>query len=342
MEEQKEFRINNFDLLRLLAAIEVVFDHYFQHLSIPISHTAEKVLYLFPGVPVFFVISGYLISASYERNPGLKNYFRNRALRIYPGLWGCIILAVIAISLTGVSFLNKQAAVWLPIQMAGLSYTPAFLTHYGFGSWNGSVWTIPIELQFYLLMPVCFFLAPKKHLNAWFAGLFLVFLGASIACRLIPLDDRTGKILQYSFIPHFYLFLVGVIFQRLRIYQSAFIYGKALYWMVAYVAFTMFLYDSFPRVYFDTVQYLFMSLVMLSMAYTLPNLANQLLRKNDISYGIYIYHGVILTIIVQLKLVSHVNLPLVLALSMLMGTLSWIFIEKPFIKRKERALRKVE
>ena len=59
--ELKEFKVNNFDLLRLLAATEVIFDHYYQHLKLPISHTALKILYLFPGVPVFFVISGYLI-----------------------------------------------------------------------------------------------------------------------------------------------------------------------------------------------------------------------------------------------------------------------------------------
>lgn len=342
MEEQKEFRINNFDLLRLLAAVEVVFDHYFQHLHIPISHTAEKVLYLFPGVPVFFVISGYLISASYERNPQLKNYFRNRALRIYPGLWGCIVLAIIAISLTGVSFLNKQAAIWLPLQAAGLSYTPGFLANYGFHSWNGSVWTIPIELQFYLLMPLCFFLAPKKYLNAWFIGLFFLFFTAALVFQVAPLSEHLGKIIRYTFIPHFYLFLVGVIFQRLRIYRYNFIYGKALYWIIGYVLFTMFLYDRFPRVYFDMMQYLLLAFTMLSMAYTLPGLAGKLLRKNDISYGIYIYHGVLLTIIVQLKLVAHVNLPTVLGVSALMGIISWMFIEKPFIRQKEQTIRKVE
>lgn len=41
---------------------------------------------LFPGVPIFFFISGFLISKSFEENSVLKEYALNRILRIYPGL----------------------------------------------------------------------------------------------------------------------------------------------------------------------------------------------------------------------------------------------------------------
>jgi peptidoglycan/LPS O-acetylase OafA/YrhL len=238
--EIKEFKLNNFDLLRLLAATEVIFDHYYQHLHLHLGHTATKILYLFPGVPVFFVISGYLISASYERNNSIKNYIRNRALRIYPGLWGCIILTLIVFTITGVNFLNKQTLAWLPAQLLGFIYTPNFLANYGFGSYNGSLWTIPIELQFYIMMPICFMLAPKGKLNVWFIALFVVFIGLTLTYELIHLGDKLTKLIRYTFVPHFYLFLLGVIFQRLRIYSSKFIYGKALYWIVPYVAFSMF------------------------------------------------------------------------------------------------------
>lgn len=340
--EQQEFKINNFDLLRLMAAVEVVFDHYFEHLQISISHTALKWLYLFPGVPVFFVISGYLISASYERNSSIKNYIRNRALRIYPGLWGCIIITLIIFTLTGVNFLNTQTIAWLPAQLIGLIYTPNFLAGYGFGSYNGSLWTIPIELQFYIVMPLCYFLAPKNKRNAWFIGLFILFLALNLAYQLTPLGDKLSKLLRYSFIPHFYLFLLGVIFQRLRIYSSKLIYGKALYWIVIYVAFSMFFFDRMNAVYFTVMQYIFLAFTTLSMAYTLPGLANKVLRKNDISYGIYIYHGLILTVIVELHLQAHINLPIVLGLTVVMAALSWLFIEKPFIKRKEKTIHAVE
>ncbi|WP_374948574.1 acyltransferase family protein [Mucilaginibacter sp.] len=341
MRGDKEFKVNNFDLLRLLAAIEVVFDHYFQHLRIPITHTALKVLYLFPGVPVFFVISGYLISASYERNNSLKTYMRNRVLRIYPGLWGCLLITLIIFSLTGVNFLNRQTLGWLPAQLLGFIYTPNFLSGYGFGSYNGSLWTIPIELQFYIMLPLCFLLAPKRKVNGWFVGLFIIFLALNLAYQLTDMSDKVTKLIRYTFIPHFYLFLVGVIFQRLRIYSSRFIYGKALYWIVPYFSFSLFFFDRMDAVYFTVIQYLFLSFTLLSMAYTLPTIADKLLRKNDISYGVYIYHGLILTVIVEMKWLPYINLPVVLAATSVMALLSWFFIEKPFLKKKARTIHQV-
>ena len=341
MSELKEFKVNNFDLLRLLAAIEVIFDHYFQHLNIPISHSWLKIIYLFPGVPVFFIISGYLISASYERNNSLKSYARNRALRIYPGLWGCIGITVIVFTITGFNFFNKETIAWLPAQLTGFIYTPHFLANYGYGSYNGSLWTIPIELQFYIMLPLCFLLAPRKWLNGWFIFLFLIFVGLYFADQLIHFNDKVAKLLRYTFIPHFYLFLTGVIFQRLRIYQSKFIYGKALYWIVPYIAFTLFFFDRIEAVYFTLMQFLFLAFTLLSMAYTLPTFANRLLRRNDISYGVYMYHGMIITVVVELKLVPYLNIPLLILGAVIMATLSWFFIEKPFIKRKERTIHSV-
>ena len=68
-----EFKVNNFDLLRILAALQVVLAHTRVHLDIqrlPLWSLVEA----FPGVPIFFAISGFLISASFERTPNLASY----------------------------------------------------------------------------------------------------------------------------------------------------------------------------------------------------------------------------------------------------------------------------
>ena len=201
---------------------------------------------------------------------------------------------------------------------------------------------MPIVLQFYMMLPICFLVVPKIQPNAWFIALFVLFIGLTLAYELIPFSDKLTKLIRYTFVPHFYLFLLGVIFQRLRIYGSDFIYGKALYWIVPYVVFSMFFFDRIDAAYFTVTQYIFLAFTLLSMAYTLPNLANKLLRKNDISYGIYIYHGMIITVVVELKLVPYFNLVYLIAGTFIMATLSWLFIEKPFIKRKERTIHAVE
>src|SRR6202011_6269624 len=80
-----DWRVNNFDLLRLLAALQVAVVHSIGFLK-PTRYFArlmEAGLDRFPGVPIFFVISGVLISKSYERSDSLRDYIRNRCLRIF-------------------------------------------------------------------------------------------------------------------------------------------------------------------------------------------------------------------------------------------------------------------
>jgi peptidoglycan/LPS O-acetylase OafA/YrhL len=339
MAALKDFKTNNFDLLRLLAATQVVFDHYFQHLNISLTQTQQAWLYLLPGVPVFFVISGYLIPASYERNNDLTIYLKNRILRIFPGLWMCLLLTIVVFTLTGTSFFNRQTLIWLPAQLVGLIYTPSFLASYGFGSYNGSLWTIPIELQFYLLVPVCYITLSKRKFNYFIAGLLIFFILLNIAYQLYHFDALKQKLLDYSFVPHFYLFLTGMLLQRLKLYNSAFVYNKGIYWLAFYIIFSLWLYKYLNPVLFMICKSALLSVTLLSLAYTLPHLARWLLKTNDISYGVYMYHGLILAVVVQMKWVGYINIYIILLLSFVLGFLSWAFVEKPFIKRKEKSIK---
>ncbi|WP_186461843.1 acyltransferase family protein [Mucilaginibacter pallidiroseus] len=338
MMHSKEFKVNNFDLLRLIAATQVIVDHYFQHLKLPISRFGIDLLYLFPGVPVFFIISGYLISASYERNNNIKVYVRNRLLRIYPGLWVCIIVSAIVIHITGVRMFNKQVLAWLPAQFLGLIYTPSFLKDYGFGSYNGSLWTIPIELQFYALLPLCYFLFKKQRFNVYLYCALLVFVVANIVTQVVPINERLSKLISYTFIPHFYLFLLGVLMQRLQLYKSPVIYSRAVYWLIGYIAFSLSLSGVIEPVTYTLIKNIILAFTILALAYTAPTLSKKLLRSNDISYGIYIYHGLILTVAVQLKLANNLNLLILVAASYLLAYLSWIGVEKPFLRRKSKTI----
>jgi peptidoglycan/LPS O-acetylase OafA/YrhL len=332
------FKVNNFDLLRLLAATEVVCDHYFEHFHHLTNPLALKLLYLFPGVPVFFIISGYLVSASYERNRDLWVYFKNRALRIFPGLWACILVTIVVFSITGINFFNKQTLTWVPSQLMGIIYTPGFLSHYGIGSYNGSLWTITVELQFYVLLPLGYWLVPKNKVNFLLYGLLILFIVLNlVSCFYFPHNAFKG--LWRTFVPYIYLFLIGVMLQRLRLYSSPWIRNKALYWIAFYVPFNLILSSYIDPPFFSIIYGIVLAFCVLSTASTLPDTALRLLRSNDISYGIYIYHGLIITIITQWGLTADVDLPLLLMLSYFMAYLSWIYIERPFIRMKEKTIR---
>jgi peptidoglycan/LPS O-acetylase OafA/YrhL len=103
------------------------------------------------AVPMFFVLSGYLISAPWIRAyvfgrppPSVRRYFRNRALRIVPVFW---LLTAVMLALYGTygSSPLDVLAVFGFAQVYLKSGVQPFLTQ---------AWSIDVEVAFYLLVPV--------------------------------------------------------------------------------------------------------------------------------------------------------------------------------------------
>ena len=137
------FKHNNFDLIRLLAATQVAMLHSIEHLEVPIGDWKLLIAYV-PGVPAFFFISGFLISASWERNPNIRIFFANRFLRIFPGLWAATLLAVTTLLIfgSGVDIRGNLSTfvLWFLTQSTIFqAWTPDFLRGYGVGAVNGSL-----------------------------------------------------------------------------------------------------------------------------------------------------------------------------------------------------------
>jgi len=338
---ESEFKTNNFDLLRILAATQVVLVHSAAHLGLG-RPAGLSLVEAFPGVPIFFAISGFLISASFERSRDVRSYTRNRMLRIYPGLWCVVLATVLVATLFGFGFLHLRALFWLACQMGGLIYTPGFLRSFGMGSYNGALWSIPIELQFYFLLPFFYLgvVRTERARTLVFAAAWLVFV---VAAFLLAIGDSAveafhPKLLYYSFIPHIYLFLTGVLLQRWNAQRSRWIVGKGLPWVAAYLVVHFTVPWGVNRVFGPIV----LAVATVSTAYTLPGLSQRLLRGNDISYGVYIYHGLIINILIELGHKGRLfYVPVVLVLTLVAGWLSWRFIERPFLRRKRHALHAV-
>jgi peptidoglycan/LPS O-acetylase OafA/YrhL len=341
-----QFKTNNFDLLRILAASQVVVTHTLRHLQIA-RPAWWSVVEAFPGVAVFFVISGFLLSASFERSSDWKSYARNRILRIYPGLWCCVFTTILVAYAFGYSFLNWSAPLWVITQLVGAIYTPQFLKSFGFGSYNGSLWTIPIELQFYCALPVLYWVTRKvENRTLCFSIIWVCFvLVAFVSCLVfVPFGELQNepvlqKLFQYSFMPHIYLFLTGVLMQRMSFHKMNWIAGKAVYWVIAYLAVYLFIpYSAASYV----LKMLMLGVAAVSGAYTRPGVSRKLLHGNDISYGVYIYHGLLINAFIELGLVRRGTFLVLLALcAYVAGYLSWIGIERPFLRSKKHSISPV-
>lgn len=130
-----DFKDNNLNLIRLLAAMQVVLTHSYRHLEINnyIFENILSIISLFPGVPIFFFISGFLISKAYKSNSVLIEYLQNRLLRTYPALWVCFILSITSVLIAGYLYMNDIFSFdffkWLLAQVSFLQfYNPTFLS----------------------------------------------------------------------------------------------------------------------------------------------------------------------------------------------------------------------
>src|SRR6516164_4625964 len=97
-------RQNNFDALRLVAAVSVVFSHSFliaegaQDHEWLIRLTGNQSILGLVGVFVFFAISGFLVTQSFEETHDPLRFLAKRALRIFPGLFVATLLSAFVLA----------------------------------------------------------------------------------------------------------------------------------------------------------------------------------------------------------------------------------------------------
>jgi peptidoglycan/LPS O-acetylase OafA/YrhL len=162
-------RNNAFDLLRVLFCLFVLLSHGFflgAYGGDPLATISKGQTYLAEvGLIGFFVLSGYLISSSYERSSNLIQFLSNRVLRIIPGFWVCLIVTSFILAPL-IYFTNNHNLDRFTFFGANSSFS--FVTSNFFlairqptisnvlnysaskDSLNGSLWTLFSEFQCYL------------------------------------------------------------------------------------------------------------------------------------------------------------------------------------------------
>lgn len=355
MDLKSNNRINNFDLIRLLAAFEVVLFHGLQHLKIDYLQPTVKPIFsfigYFPGVPVFFCISGFLIYNSFKRNhTQIVKYFRNRFLRLYPGLWACFTVTVILLLLFGTLTFrdlgNRSVLAWIACQVTFFQfYTPGILRSWGVGTPNGSLWTLTVEIQFYILVPILFYMISRSGRMRY------ILLGGIIAVSLLSCfffkqwDEHSirYKLSEVFVLPYLYNFLFGVIVAEYWDRVRSFFANRFLFWLALYVGWVLvfgFYFESYQAVYWPKniqgfIGILILSGLTISAAYSNTYMSSKLLRGKDISYGVYIYHMLVVNSAVALGYMHNfIWLPIIFLVTTTVSYLSWILIESKALKMK--------
>ena len=155
------------DLLRFIAALGVVNFHYFFGLA-PIGLSDKLTIFRFGnlGVPLFFIISGFVISQSIAHT-SIKNFAIGRFIRLYPLFWIiCTITYVFTLLMP-----NGQpvhfAEYLISMTMMGDKLSSAL----GYGGLVDAVyWTLAVELLFYVGIGLFVYLFSWKRIRFFFWG----------------------------------------------------------------------------------------------------------------------------------------------------------------------------
>jgi len=149
-----------FDLLRLLAAYMVLWSHQFGLMKLPepalLTNGGEAALL------IFFSISGYLNGMSILRKPSWWQFLVRRAKRIFPGAAGAALFCAVAGAFLTTADLARyaQAAVTFVVKntfiLFGLRFDlpGVFEANPYLSAVNGSLWSLVIELRFYIYLAV--------------------------------------------------------------------------------------------------------------------------------------------------------------------------------------------
>lgn len=322
---------NALNLLRLVLAGLVIVSH-----SAPIGGFGEefKVGGLTLGniaVGGFFAVSGFLITSS-RFGSDLLPYLWRRFLRIFPGYWGC--LAVVGFVFSAISATTRSG--WTP--QTGLSYfwsnalmvfsgdsLSSTLTGAPFaGTWNGSLWTLRYELACYIIVGFVISIAYFRVTSAFFT---VCFLAVTVLSIFVNAANIRGLSADVGFLMPFFAAGAWLFRFRSRIPSSGRLAAAAL------VALLLILIAGAGR-----------SLAALPVAYlcmwigiALPPSFRRIGRRNDLSYGLYLYGFPVQQLLVFLG-ANALGLPIYVLLSILatlpMAAMSWFLIESPSMRLK--------
>lgn len=306
--ETTEFAKNSFNLIRIYAALQVFLNHALAHLNIDVSPYINSIIAMYKGVPIFFILSGFLIWKSLDKTPTFKIFLKKRVLRLYPELWGSVIFnaVVVAILFNGRIVWKDFIAFQIGQSTVLQFWTPKSLEQYGFGSPNGALWTIPVMLQAYIVLYVF-----KKLINNYtnkytkksiWGGVLSASILFNIATPKIIdiLPHSLGVVYQQTFIPYIWLFVLGAFYTE---YFEFVVAHLTKIWFIPLGIAGLASLTGYDIGLYGTINAVFLSMAIVGIGYRFK----RDFVKYDITYAFYLYHMVFINILIQLGITGHIR-----------------------------------
>jgi peptidoglycan/LPS O-acetylase OafA/YrhL len=326
--DRLDSQANSLNAIRLVLAATVIVSH-----SWPIGGFGRNPTHggFAPGgwaVDAFFVLSGYLITGS-RLNNDLATYLKRRVLRIYPGFVVCLLSVVVLFAPIGYlhahhtlhGYLSTPhppiryvlVNLGLKIHLSSVAGTP------GSGqAWAGTLWTLYFEFLCYLMVGVLACWVGFRRWPSVAAAVLVVATAISLRNDHVVHTADTANLVRL--VPFFF---AGTVVHLLRDRTPC------TWWLAAPSAVAL--------VGIPELGVRFVVLCAVPLAYLLLYLGAvvpiAIGRRNDISYGIYMYGYPV----EQLVRYFHFSSQAVFITVSILGTVplaaaSWFIIERPAMR----------
>ena len=331
-------RNNSLNALRLVLAGLVIVSHAWPLGGFGPDPEIGKVGLGGWAVAGFFAISGYLIASSRLRS-GILPYLWRRSLRILPGLWVCLLVVgllfapIAALVKPGpdhvfsgelVKFIGSNGVL---NHVEGIGGTLSNVPYTG--AWDGSLWTLFYEFACYLILGVVFALPfvrkrPERWLWLLFAGSLLITFAAFELNWSMPQRLMWLAYLGTYFWAGALLFVYAARVRIDGVYALAALAALAVACWTAHV---------------EVLSAIPLAFLALWLGVVLP--LQRVGRRNDISYGVYIYAFPVQQLLV-LAGANHLGVTpyilLAIACTLPLAAASWFVVERPAMGLKRLTL----
>lgn len=334
---------NNFNLLRLLFSILVIVS--LSPELIDGDRAREPLIRLFGtysfgelAVNSCFIVSGYLVTASWLAAPQWDVFIQKRVLRLIPGFAVAVVVSVLVVGpLSSASFWQSFQPLRFITRISFLFFDqPGFFTNQ-IPKLNGSLWTIHHQFVCYLLAAA---LGIRCLLNRphWVALLVIACLVTYVG--VLALQDYASmfssggmkavivRVERYARFCGF--FLAGAYLQLAR----ARIRISARWILFALIAFSFLMLNRYTAPVAVAVPWVYLLFVAGHMRFSTARVFD----KADLSYGLYLYAWPIQQLLIRYELASDAWMLTLLTVcaALPVAALSWYCVEKPALRLKPR------
>jgi peptidoglycan/LPS O-acetylase OafA/YrhL len=368
--------------------------------------TATSRLWL--GVPLFFVISGFLLYRPFASatilgtsRPSLRRYGRARVLRIVPAYWVALTVSVVqlrtglwtvsllagALAMGGYAwFIRSRGTAIISLSLLGLAAvclavarpTPSAFS-YGVTNYllvflqTGKpgllrpAWSLCVEVAFYAALPLLAIVADRWARGATAVGDRAIRV-AMVLSLTIPIGalynvvvgtNGTYRNLWPAGLPAcidefgigMLLAVAMTVWPRIDVRTSRLLIGSAL--LLGLVA-NLFYYDPTANNPYASTDFEFSRLMSASFALVFASVlmrdeqtlvgrvlgSRALVGAGTISYGLFLWHWVLINQLYPTRLWSSplADLALILGLTVIVATVSWRVVEQPILRLKNGGL----